>query len=161
MDPSARSAGRWKIDALKCYIDQKCQSNSWVPFMSINETWLKPYIKDAQISIPSYNIFRADRNVRTRGGSLLYVHEDIPITNYEIFDDRFCQAIICTSSRNIILASVYRPPHAPLKSFCDMVNFLQNYLLSNSNDYQIIITGDLNFPNVTWEDLHIGYHTYT
>ena len=87
---------------------------------------------------------------------LLYIHKNLPVINSSKFSDKFCQAIVCTLSGNIILASVYRPPEAPFQSFCDLVNFLQNYLPTNSDQYQIVITGDFNFPSVSWEDLHIG-----
>ena len=125
MDPSARSAGRWKVDALKHFIEHKNQKNCWIPFISITETWLQGYMTNAQVKIPHYEVFRADRDLRIRGGSLLYIHEDIPVINSDKYSDKFCQAIVCTLSRNVILASVYRPPEAPIKSICNLVDFLQ------------------------------------
>ena len=106
MNPSARSAGRWKIDALRSYVDVECERKVWIPFISITETWLKSYITKAQVNIPNYNVFRADRKLRTRGGSLLYIHEGIPIIHHDEFDDKYCEAVVCSSSRNIIIASV-------------------------------------------------------
>ena len=62
--------------------------------------------------------------------------------------------------KKIIVASVYRPPHAPKESFQSMMYFLEDFIQRETSEnpelYQIMITGDLNFPSVCWEDLHIG-----
>ena len=87
MDPSARSVSRWKINALRDLVNQTNGGNSMIPIISLTETWLKPYMPKAQINIPNYNIFRADRRSRTRGGAMLYIHEYIPISKSDKFDD--------------------------------------------------------------------------
>ena len=164
MDPSARSAGRWKIFSLRQLVDHYSEKH-FVPFISVTETWLKPHIHDTQVSIPGFNIFRADRRLRIRGGALLYIHQSIPIIDSDRYDDRICEAIICMSSRKHIIASVYRPPHseniptsASIQSFCNVMNFVENYIkrrcLGNPEHYQIMITGDFNFPDITWNDLN-------
>ena len=38
-----------------------------IPFFVLSETHLKEYITDAEVSIPSYNILRADRAIRRNG----------------------------------------------------------------------------------------------
>ena len=87
---------------------------------------------------------------------LLYIHETIPVTNVSRYDDKICEAVICTSGK-IVLASIYRPPKSPKDSFCGLVDFLQNYIDKecgkNPELYQIILTGDTNFPGVSWDDL--------
>ena len=160
MDPSARSAGRWKSTALKDLILHKVSENVHIPFIAITETWLKPYINDAQISIPSYNVFRADRQQRIKGGSLLYVHESIPVSEFDVFDDRSCEGVICSSPRKIIFANIYRPPGTSMESFQDLMNFVQKFIDKQCDGspehYQIIVTGDLNFPDISWDDLYAG-----
>ena len=83
----------------------------------------------------------------------------MPVTYYEDYDDKYCEAIICTSKKTI-LASVYRPPKAPKESFCKLVDFLQKYIekecTGNPELYKIVITGDFNFPGVSWDDLSVG-----
>ena len=157
MDPSARSAGSYKISLLRNLVSYNISRNTLIPFLSITETWLKPYILDAQVSIPDYNIFRSDRRSRIRGGALLYIHESIPVINSESFDDQICEGVVCTSSRKRIIASLYRPPKSAHQSFCNLIDFLETYIkkvCSNSPEhYQIIVTGDLNFPDISWEDL--------
>ena len=157
MDPSARSESRWKISSLRDLVLQKSEHNFFIPFISITETWLKPYIHDAHVSIQDYNIFRSDRRVRTRGGALLYIHQSIPVINSDTYDDCVCEAVICTSARKNIIASIYRPPKASTQSFCDAIDFIEAFInkecSGNPEHYQIIITGDFNFPDVSWDDL--------
>ena len=40
MDPSARSAGRYKIDQLRSYVDHKSDEVLWVPFISITDVYI-------------------------------------------------------------------------------------------------------------------------
>jgi exonuclease III len=144
MDPSAHSTSRHKLTNLK-----EEHVNSCVPIISLSETWLKPHITNAQINIPNYQIVRQDRLTRTRGGVLLYVHNHLPTSNIETFEDGTCEAVICSvKSINTIIASVYRPPNTPSHSFNNMLSFLQKSILRNNinSHSDLIITGDFNLP---------------
>ena len=70
----ATSDSRWKIPFIS---DILHETGSFVPFMCITETWLKDYITDSQVNIPNYNVYRADRAKKVRGGALIYVHESV------------------------------------------------------------------------------------
>ena len=63
----------------------------YIPVIAVAESWLKPSIANAQVNIPDYNIFRADRELSKNGGVLLYIHEDIVIESSSSFDDNFCE----------------------------------------------------------------------
>ena len=151
MNPSAGSTCKWKLTHLQEIITSQPE---FIPFISITETALKPYILDAQVNIPDYNVFRADRRVRNQGGALLYIHQDLPATDTNTFDDTTCSSVICTvDSMSAIIVSAYRPPSAPFSSFRSLMSFIQSYIDSASSEkhsYDIIITGDFNFPNIDW-----------
>ena len=122
-----------------------------IPFIALTETWLKPYITDAMVDIEGYNVFRSDRSTRTGGGVLLYCHERIPITNVQRYDDRTCQALLCTYEiSNSILCVVYRPPGCPEQNFKSCTSFISDYCDSVSDDFELNILGDFNFPRVNW-----------
>ncbi|XP_068227731.1 uncharacterized protein [Palaemon carinicauda] len=89
----------------------------------LTESWLKPYVHDAQISIEDYNIHRCDRSTRVGGGVILYTHCDLPITNTEKLDQDSCQLLVCTSE----------PSEMNIGAFQD------DYLC------------DFNFPDFTWD----------
>ena len=54
------------------------------------ESWLKPKILDTQVEIDTFIVYRADRIKRDRGGALLYIHKQIPVSHTEKFDDDIC-----------------------------------------------------------------------
>ena len=151
IDPSACSNSRHKLTS---FVEEHVNNN--VTFISFSETWLKPHITNAQIHIPSYEIVRQDRINRERGGVLLYVHNQLPTSDIETFDDGTCESVICSlKSINTIMVSLYRPPNTPAHSFQGMLNFLQQYIskatqASCNRHYDLIITGDFNLPNLTW-----------
>ena len=150
MDPSAHSASKCKLTS---FIEEHV--NDSVPFIAISESWLKPHISDAQVTIPDYEIVRQDRKHRDRGGVLLYVHNTLPISDANTFDDDTCEAVICTiKSINTKVASIYRPPDANITSFDNMLKFLSRHLeLSNQENHQdIIVMGDFNLPGISWKD---------
>ena len=75
MIPDIHSKSFWKLKYLVEEFLNKI--NKRIPFLALTETWLKSHIKDAQIAIPQYQIVRADREGRERGGALLYIYTKI------------------------------------------------------------------------------------
>ena len=122
----------------------------YVPFIAICESWLKSRHTDAQVNIPNYQTLRADRSDdRLRGGSLLYIHNKLPTRNVSCFDDNICESVICNIvSTKTLVASIYRPPNAPIESFSKMLKFLQTYISKESEEQHmnILILGDFNLP---------------
>ena len=154
MDPSVYSRSSHKLtNFTEEHIDNS------VPFIFGFETWLKPHIANAQINIPGYQIVRQDRIERPRGGVILYVHDSLPISDVETFDDGTCAAAIClVKSINSIIVSVYRPPPSrvnsasDLPSFKNVLAFVQTTINKNNTSHKdIIISGDFNFPNLHWD----------
>ena len=156
MDPSINSLSNWKLPYL---IENHISDDDvFVPVIAIYESWIKPHITDAQIQIPHYNVFRADRIGRQRGGALVYIHNDLPTSNETIYDDSQCQAVFCTlPSSNTIIASVYRPPDTTVDCTEKLLTFMSNYIkeATITKHMDIIITGDLNLPGISWDDLTI------
>ena len=113
---------------------------------------MKPVVNtDAQIKIKDYNVFRADRKIRDRGGALLYCHESIPITQTDTYDDDICEAIVLKSAPNdLIVACVYKPCNATDKSFTNLLFFLHKCIneMDEVDKCTKIIFGDLNFPDL-------------
>ena len=161
MVPNIHSKSFWKLNYL---IEEHLNNNEErVAIIATTETWLKTYHSNAQIMIPNYQIVRADRNNRERGGALLYVHEDFTITNQQTFDNSVCELAVCTMKpANVIVASVYRPPDASDEEFKGMMQTLQNYIDSELQNIQleIIVMGDFNLPCVNWCKLSVekGYN---
>ena len=111
LDPSASSTSQWKIPYLEGIVKESVESYS---IISITETWLKPPINDAQLSIQGYNIHRSDRTKRERGGCCLYILESLTVSKELKFDNDFCEVICCIINKiKTIVFSVYRPDTTP------------------------------------------------
>ena len=125
--------------------------------MALTETWLKSYIQDAQITIPGYNLFRCDRSARVGGGVALYSHEKLPITNVQTYDDKYCQALICTcESQKLFMCVLYRPPECPTLSFRSCLDFIDQYIADGADcEYQLSLLGDFNLPIIGWSNYSI------
>ena len=153
MDPSVYSKSRHKLtNLIEEHINKK------VPAVSICESWLKPHITNAQINIPGYQIIRQDRINRARGGVLLYIHNSLPTSNTCTYDDDYCAAVLCEiKSKNLIIASVYRPPDTKPDSFANMLKFLQTNInkLSKNSQPEILIMGDFNLPAMSWQTVDV------
>ena len=126
---------------------------NFIPFFVITETHLNPNIFDAEVQIKNYNLQRADRADNRKGGGVaIYSHDSIAISSVEMFSDKHCQAVLLYSeSHNFIISGVYRPPDAPLGSFTNMITKIQDFI-NKYNNPDIMIQGDLNFPNVIWSN---------
>ena len=121
--------------------------------MAISESWLKNYLTDAQILINNYTPIRGDRGSRKGGGTLLYIHQSIPISLECPFDDSICQATFCVlETMSTIVINVYRPPNASYSSFNALLQKVQGNLddVMCEKYYDINIMGDFNFSNIEW-----------
>ena len=153
MNPSASSNARWKVHDLQALVNIEQEKNHSIPFIALTETWLKSYIKDAQLHIPDYVVSRSDRNKRVGGGVALYSHQNIPVSGYATFDDGICQVLFSRfDTLKTCVAVVYRPPNTPAASFSSVIDFLNCEINDVSDEtYQLHLTGDFNFPCVDWE----------
>ena len=91
MNPGPRSKGFRKIFQIREEIDELINCGFYIPFIAINESWLKDNISDAQIYIENFNVFRSDRKKSKNGGVVLYVnkniwfHSELSKTNFTCF----------------------------------------------------------------------------
>ena len=155
MNPGLSSLSSWKIHKLKEIISSLTKQGYTTPFIAIVETWLKPYIADAQLILKHYQLFRADRIGPKNGGCLLYIMNNIPINETASFDDGVCSSVVCLSSTNkCILVALYRPPTAPPESFNKLIKFIDAFLTkyNTNNNHKTFIFGDFNFPGVRWDN---------
>ena len=161
-ESSQRSKSFHKLPYLKEIIKSETAKNIYIPFITITETWLKPFISDSQVNIINYNVFRSDRKLSNNGGALIYLHKDIVVEETMTYDDDFCNAVICLCRNpDFILVCIYRPPNTPFESFKNLLGFLETFFhkYNSSSNTQIQIFYDFNFPNISWttsteNDLH-------
>ena len=128
------------------HVDELRISNLFMYFdlFALNETRLDSSISDGLVNISGYDIIRKDRS-RRGGGVCVYLRSSI---NYKTRNDlvpdgleAVCLEICKPSSRNFIVASVYRPPDAS-STFFDA--FEKMIGLIDDENKELHILGDLN-----------------
>ena len=151
MTIDALSKSAYKNEYLRKFVSE---SRTFIPIIAITESWLKSYMSKAQVAIPNYSVHRSDRSCRSRGGVITYIHKDIPVGKTLEFDNKFCEVTITPMEKaETLLITVYRPPNCPHLKFRAAINFIQSALTSLSDSWTILISGDLNLPNINWETL--------
>ena len=119
----------------------------------LTETHLSQDIFDAEIFINNYSVFRSDRlDGREKGGSCIYVHNSYTCTLIDSFEAPDSIALMIDFSNfKMILACVYRSPSLNHNDNLLLLQQIRNLTKMLSDDTQIMITGDFNLPNVSWD----------
>ena len=85
--------------------------------IGITESWANNDIRDAELGLEGYVMFRKDRIGRRGGGVLLYIKETIPAYEGQLKDEADCnEAIWCklvTGHTTVTIGVVYRCPNIP------------------------------------------------
>ena len=120
------------------------------PFFVLIESHLKPYILDAEVSIPEYNLLQADRASRRNGGVIIYYHHSFSVCDTETFSNSYCEAAMAyNQENNFIIVAVYKPPDASAKSFKECLEKIKSFK-DKYEDANIIIFGDMNLKFIDW-----------
>lgn len=115
----------------------------------IVETHLSKEIKDSEIKIDSFSIFRSDRPTKN-GGTCIYVLKSISTKVINIYAENSCESIfVKLLDYNIILAAVYKPPSTSNDHFHLLIKNTRN-VIDNNNECHFLIFGDFNLPNMKW-----------
>ena len=116
----------------------------------IAESHLKPNILDAELQINNYTLFRKDRLDRDRGGSAIYVHNSLFATVIESFDANDSLAVFLNlDCCPIILACIYRSQSLTTEENNNIINQISKLKASMASE--LIIVGDFNLPDVSWD----------
>ena len=111
----------------------------------ISEAKLDSSFPNRQFGLPSYKLFRKDRN-GFGGGLIFYVKDDIPckpLNNHDSFSNSEILVLeIHDKKRKWLLIGVYKPPSQSDKNFIDTLMKILDFYGSNYEN--IFIIGDFN-----------------
>jgi hypothetical protein len=123
----------------------------------VTESWLNDNFSDKEILPKGYNIVRKDRSANQRGGGVfIALRVDVPFTritagrNGPNWSDRLEIVAIeldMSTCEKCLACVCYRPPS------CDSHEWLAlftAFLETTTNYEKVLITGDFNFPDLTW-----------
>lgn len=118
-----------------------------IDVLCLNETWLN---EKKQFKIPNYKIIRLDRQINSKGGVLIAIHESITSIQVKHSFKEECIIIklcnIINNNTDLQIAAYYNPPNQPLNET------LLQYIFSLGN-YTMLI-GDLNAHHPIWNSNH-------
>ena len=132
-----------------------------------NESWLRPDINSKEIFPSNYNVFRKDRVNQAGGGVFQAVKKDIIVNHKDDFDSNceilWTQCLTQVQSKkckSILLGSFYRPHLSYMASLIELdVSLSKIANLINTNS--VILGGDFNAPNISWENNQVLDHLAT
>ena len=82
----------------------------------ITETWLNQDILDAEVYLDGYNLFRGDRVGRQRGGTAIYLKENLNGRFTRAFSNGVVDFVVATSKvLDSVFVSLYRPPDTKIQ----------------------------------------------
>ena len=155
------------------YIEDVLKGKKQV-FICLTETWLKnDDHSDAELNIPGYQIFRADRDFTKRkskkssvgrlsGGVVLYIRDDLA-SSMEVhlrFSNGVVECLVMHSLvHNLCIVGVYRAPdditgghRSTAREFSQCLESVSSILSSfQSSEPDIVFLGDFNLPNCDWK----------
>ena len=118
----------------------------------VTETHLSPDISDCEINIEDYNILRTDRKDRSHGGVAIYLEKSLNYTTLLSFSNSVCEVLITKIHNNSsIICLIYRPPDCTYEEFKPALEEI-NKILKDYINCDMILLGDLNFPEIKWSD---------
>ena len=115
------------------------------------ESHLDTDIKDEELHIPGFNLFRCDRKDREQGGVIMYVDEGIEITETGKFSNGTCEVLTLKSPQlNTHFVCLYRPPKTPSEKLSEALKQIDDYIKECGSDEKVHFLGDMNFPFLQW-----------
>ena len=119
------------------------------------ETHLNPSMKEAEISMENYSVFRADRKDRSKGGVVVYLRKEAAADAQLLTsgsNGTVEHVVVHSKAYNLVIINVYRPPSTPTCCFSPVINKIRECLAGfNGAMPSIVFCGDLNLPGTSWE----------
>ena len=126
--------------------------------ITLSETFLGPIVRDDEISIPGYDLYRKDRN-RHGGGVCMYIKSCIPHKLITDYDNPLHESIwleLYLGKFKHLVGTFYRPPGQPAAEADLFLDAFQTCIdLAHRKHYTSInILGDFNDRCVIWDSPH-------
>ncbi|XP_076061613.1 uncharacterized protein LOC143037360 [Oratosquilla oratoria] len=125
-------------------------------FIALTETHLATNVKDSEIGITNYTLYRADREGRSHGGVMVYLRHDLAAHTMTLLSHSngvIELLALHITNINLIIVNCYRPPQCNLESFSKALEKLNEVLETTPHAMtDVIICGDFNFPFICWPD---------
>ena len=138
-----------KISRLKCFYvnarsvvnkDKRTELELYVDkekpdVIGITESWAKKSIKDSELELDGYIMFRKDREIHGGrghgGGVLLYIKDNLmAFERTDLKDDRFKESVWCkikNKNEKMVIGLCYRPPDSSKENDIGLHELINSY----------------------------------
>ena len=132
-----------------------------VQIVCVTETHLNPEIKDCQLLLENFNIYRNDRNNGKKGGgSCIFVHKSIDAEYIQNFQAPDTVGIDLKLNDNFLkLVCVYRSQNLEISEQNELLSQIDQLQVNRKED--LLIVGDFNFTDVNWESATVNCNENT
>ena len=120
-----------------------------IRILCLTETWLLPTINNNEILPSKYEIYRRDCH-SIGGGILIAISNDLPSRLVYTAHDIELIVVEILLPNPVTLICVYIPPNSPQSTTTSFILHIHNFTNSKNT---LIITGDLNHPEIGWTSL--------
>ena len=124
------------------------------------ESWLSPSISSSEVFPHGYCVYRKDRSDGYGGVCLACCNKmtsrEISITTQS---EIVAYHITLAESQSLIVCFIYRPPNNDISYLQCLCSDLEK-LLNEYPDVPIWIAGDLNLPNINWDNNSVEGNSY-
>lgn len=139
-----------KIDEIKILVKER-----GLDVIGITESWLTSDIRNSEIAIDGFVIFRKDRcdpKKKRGGGVLLFVKEWIKPVECSKLNKLAGEGIWCSICRRaggeVLLGVIYRCPGVD-----DLEARNMSMMMREASNKKLVVMGDFNYPGINWEEL--------
>ena len=121
--------------------------NNNIDILCVSESWLTPNTPDSYIVLPNYEIARADSPDSVRKhGVVVYVNSKV---KFNLIPCNLPNVVVIyLFDFEIYVVNMYRAPSYS----SDLNESLMNFLIDFCNDKEVVLQGDLNLPDLHWND---------
>ena len=127
--------------------------------ISVTETWATVDIKDAELSIDGYSMYRMDRKVTGGGGVVLYIKENLRSNiDNKIMSEQFEDSVWCsvkTNEKTLLIGVCYRSPQSSKENNMKLLSVMDK-AVTQSGYYRILIMGDFNFKDIDYNNYSVN-----
>ena len=126
----------------------------------LTESHLSEEIKDGEIQIPGFEIYRTDRSGFKNGGVVAYLRTALNLGVKLLLSTSITKVetlVLKFERLDTILVGLYRPPDAACNEFRTVLQMINDVISANGGiESSIILTGDFNMPIINWNTREIN-----
>jgi len=116
--------------------------------ISVAETWATAEIKDSELLIEGFSMYRVDCNVTRGGGVVLYIKENLrSSTDNKLMLENFEDSVWCsvkTNDKRLFIAVCYRSPNSSKENNLKLLSVMDKAVNQCGYD-RILIISDFNY----------------